>query len=233
MTAPVEHGYPDFGRYAATADKFLIDNNTAPVAGLNNLVAVFVGDQKYLGVFAIVTGTSISVRFNFFGDSAGSQLFSGRTIDLQDGAWFEGSIPVLGPWLIVEIFAVGNAASLLLQAWGQPSHAMQTSSSARANVVFSEQGRVVAPGTNNLDSGRVWTGEAILYAALPGVLSAVHLFSIEYTGTLIFLTRIQGTGIEAERRIFLPGQQLRIRFTNTSGVNQLFDYSLTAASMGE
>src|SRR5258706_7317529 len=111
MTAPLAHGYPDFGRFTAGADKLLADLS---VAGLNVLTSYgpyFVGDVQFARLQFVAQVNHFACELQFYSDSTLSTFTAREAFSLRQGDTYNHAFPALGPYLMLNVdpSAVGAA----------------------------------------------------------------------------------------------------------------------------
>lgn len=229
MTAPIASDYPDWGRYQAQATKVYARADVVASTVDTTIDLGYVGDISNLGVYINCTVNSIVVSVDFFSDATGLLALGNHTFSLRQLTTFARTLPTLGPFCRVTFFIGVSPATYSYRFFqgGRPFTSFDNSSSA--NILLSDFGvTAFAPGNTNVDAGRVWPGEAELYAEIPAGGGYVALFGVSATGPETFITRITGGGTVASRRVFLPAQTPRIRVNNAAGVPALFVFALSA-----
>lgn len=232
MTAPVASGYPDFGRYQAQATKIYADSSQAGAVNPITIDLGYVGDVAQLGTRILNTGGTFVMDMAFHDDGTYTNEIGDHSFSFRTGDSMARTVPVLGPFCRVTIIPVTTPVTVEWKFYQAANAWASFDNDTTANVLASAEASAAAPGVTAIECSSIWPGEAILFARLPGVLSAVSVYGVSSAGSLTFLTSIQGTGIEGERRVILPAQHIRLHLANTSGVNQNFTYSLTANLFG-
>lgn len=228
MTDPIVHGYPDFGRYQAQADKVFVDVNDPDIDAQETYGPFFVGDVPAFGIFFSVSTGS----FRVFIDYADSILFTVTTdshrIELRPGDTASLQLPTLGPWVRVRVDPQAANQAFLMTLWAASLPFRPNGGLADANRLYSSNAQNVPVGVTNLDVSRIWPGEAILYTRLPVATIDVRLKATFASGSTILLAGMPLAVGDAERRVFLPPMHLFIELNNTSGAVQTILISLTA-----
>lgn len=228
MTAPVTHGYPDFGRYLAQADKFLTHIDVVNLNGTETHGPFFVGDVPAIGIFGVASANNMRVRFNFYGDSAGVTIFTSEVIDINNGDTAEFSIPTHGPWMYINIINGVGAASGLFDIWTEHIPRRPQANASTWNVLFSAVDTVYAAGQTLVNGGIVLPGRAIFTVDCTAANTFIDLRSIDYGGTALFLSRNNNASGIQDRIVYLPATHLQLRIQNNSGAAQVFSYTLLA-----
>lgn len=222
MTAPVAHGYPDWARYSARADKVLADFSDPDIDALEVLGPFFVGDSPCLAVFFTAVTNGFRLAFNFYSDEAGTSYVTSHIFSIAALGRIEQTIPVLGPWMTVTVdpSAVNSSYMTVIATAFTP--ALQDAGSGSDNILYSVFATNFAVGTTIVNLTDVRPGPSNLYVILPPVLSDVRLYSRNYLGLLVFLTNVVGNGNTAERRIYLPNTTLQLQIINAGGAPAAF-----------
>lgn len=229
MTAPIQSGYPDFGRYQAQATKLyakaLVTNQNADFT----VDLGYVGDVANLGVRVQPTVAHCVVDMNFTSDAAGTIFLGNHTFSCRSNDTFARSLPVLGPFCQVTFFLPTVPADVDY-TFGQasaPYSGLDLSSSA--NVVFSGADVSHPNGQTLIEGGRVLPGLAYFFGEATAANTFMDIRSVSASGSVTFLTRIANGDLRKVQPVFLPAQHLQLRVQNNSGVAQFFSYSLTCA----
>lgn len=217
MVQPQPHGYPDWGRYSAAADKVLAKDTLFPQAGNKDYGPLFVGDVPAMNLQADCSGQGIQIRFQFYDDAALTNILAQQVIDLPAGKDTDIVIPVLGPWLLMRVLvqaAGGNYEFTLSTCFGQRTG---LGASFQRHILASVvSGAVGAGATVTTAVNSVHPGWASLvwdtsFATWLGVLEA-----IDYVGTLTRIDTQTNNSPRTARTLFLPQSGLQLRFTNTT-----------------
>lgn len=228
MTAPIASGFPDFGRFQAQATKLY-----AKLLSTGNVFSFsvdlgYVGDIAHLGVNITVPVGACVVSLDFGMQTGAVQATGNHTFSMRANDHFARTLPVLGPYCVVTFFytlvTFDVDYTFFQAAW--PYSSLFNSSSF--NVLAAAEGVAIGVGNTVVDCTAILPGPAVLFAALPAVVSSVTVYSVTASGVQTFLTRVFGNNIEAERQLYLPGQHIRLQLSNAGPGSQNFTYSLTA-----
>lgn len=233
MTAPIVHGYPDWGRFAARADVIYI-SDTSVVIGAGDKVydPIFVGNVRHLGfIFNMVTNNA-AVRLDYYNDENLSTILGTQTIKTRVGGGFDFSLPVQGPW--VQVFINFNAT---------PAEYDLYMFSVSGNIASIQNGpapiRIIGVGafaigagaTVTLTSSRSYPGEAMWSVSSALATWTALLDTIDDLGVTNVLDAGNNTLNPLNRRVWLPAEQCRLRVTNTTAGAGTFTAAVVSAGM--
>lgn len=232
MTAPIASGFPDFGRFQAQSAK-IYANLTLPAVNADFVTNIgYVGDVPHLGVFININAGTIVAVITFYTDAAGVNTVANHTASFRDGDSFYRTLPVLGPFCRINWFVGTTPIDMTVIVTQSTAPFSAFAFDSQANILAAQEAQVVPVGNTLVECTRVWPGEAVLFAALPAVVSSVTVYSVSSTGVQRFISRVFGNGVEAFRPLFLPATHIRLQLSNAGPGNQNFTYSLTALPLG-
>lgn len=232
MTAPIANDYPDWGRFQAQATKLYAQAVTPAMVANFTVDLGYVGDIPHLGVRVVNINGRYVMTINFYADQAKSINLGNHTVDMRDGDILSRTLPILGPFADVFFFAVATPINIVYAFYQATVPYSPLDTSSTANVLFSANPTLRPAGQSFLDCGRIWPGEATLFAALPPVASIVYVHSLDSAGVRTFLARVFGNGIDGNVRFFLPATHIQLEFFVGGGAAQNFIVALTAAVLG-
>lgn len=228
MTAPVQSGYPDFGRYQAQATKIyaqaVVNNRLTDLS----IVPGYVGDIAHMGVRVVNISGQFVLTIAFYSDAARTLNLGNHQISMRDGDILSRTFPVLGPFCDIFFLAVGTPINMVYAFYQATVPYSPLDTSPIANVLGSENLVLHPPGLTTVDCSYILPGPAVLFGALPPVVSWIAVYAVDAFGALTFLTRVFGNGIEDYRELFLPASHIRVEINNTAAINHTFLWSLTA-----
>lgn len=226
MTAPVPHGYPDFGRFIAGADKLLAQESSVDIDASTTYGPYFVGDIPYVRFHFSDFVFAFDVVIVFYEDEAGlvtlgTEYFTTNALDVFDQAF-----PALGPFMKVFVIpfqpnsSFGYTITAAHSLW-HPSHATFLSW-----LPFSGADINYAVGTTNLDGRYVTPGPAVFHGHCSTALTRMDLQAIDAAGVPHHLCRILNANGLVAFPVQLPAAHLRLVITNGSAGVAPFTYSL-------
>lgn len=232
MTAPVEHGYPDFGRYRASADKVYFDATVADIDGATDYGPFFVGDVDYLSLFFSPTTNHFLVTLGFYdapsgGANTGLFAFSARNTCTVDQV-----VPVRGPYVIMTVQpnAVNGAFSALLASC--PLHHSGGQAAGAGSLLISRTVAAIGAGATVTTLAQATRqAPAVWSVSSPAATWVARLESITFQGVVTVLDRITQLSNEDARPIYLPHTTVQISVDNTTGVASTFSAYLNTATM--
>lgn len=226
MTAPTPHGYPDFGRFIANADKLITvinDNNiNAPI----NYGPYFVGDIPYVRFRFRTFVNNFDVTVNFYEDEAfttllGTEFWSANVLDV-----FDQTVPALGPFMQITVSPAAAASSFNLRVVA--AHTLWRPSNAGHLAALPFDGVAVnyPAGATSLEAPYVVPGPGIFHGECVTANTRMDLQAIDSAGNVHRLLRIRDLEGLVTRQFFAPAMHLRLAIDNGSGGVAPFTYSV-------
>lgn len=229
MTVPLPHGYPDYGRYQAGADKILEPLASFTITGVTDIGTYFIGDVTHVRFTVTALVNHLSCVAQFYEDAALTRLIALENFDLRQGTGYRSSVPAHGPYLRLRVTNQGGNCDC--QVGVSTAHASwrAASESATANVLFAARDVVHGVGTTPVGTVGVIPGQAWFYGRCTAANTFIDLNAIRADGTVFPLTRIINADGGVIRGFCLPPAPVQLVVINNSGAGQFFDYSLTAS----
>lgn len=227
MTAPIAHGYPDFGRFQATADKIL-DNLVGQVINGTNLYGpYFVGDVDCVRIKFLPQTNNFGVVLRYYDSAALTNLLSEDSFSCFAGDLYNQSTPALGPYLSIRVTPSAAASIFDMGVFTSRGPWRPIGNDPKRTILF--QGDAVAhpAGTTLLDANLIAPGAAEFYARCSVAGLEVNLQAVEPTGAVYHLGKIASLENTATRSVFLPPMHIQLRIANGTGAPALFGYSVT------
>jgi hypothetical protein len=233
MTAPLPHGYPDWGRYEAGADKLLYQQTGVVVNASTDIGPFFLGDVPYFRISFGGATNNFRVTLNFYDTSALTSLIGQDCFDANAGDLYNRATPTLGAYLVVNV--TPSAAASIFGMTLTTAHAPWVSNANDpASVILFEGVDVSHPiGITFVDASYVVPGWAQLHGRAIVAATEIDLYGSDYLGVLHFLNRIENANGMVTRAVFLPPMHLRLRIRNLTAGAQLFTYSLQSIPGGD
>lgn len=218
MTSPVAHGYPDWGRFEASADKLLAFDQQLDVDAGTSYPRFFVGDVPYVSVWLNAITNHFAFTLRFLDAQTGGNFLAQQVCSVRDGSEFDATIPVSGPWL--ELTATPSAANSAFQyalATARTPH-IGMRSGYNDPVLVSFNATVGAGASLTTEAVRVYAGEAHWFAETALATWTARLETFDFAGASIILDEFRGiTAGHEGRQVFIPPVNMRIVVTNQTG----------------
>lgn len=228
MTAPVVHGYPDWGKYAAAADKAYFTSQHNVVGTQDILAATFVGDVPALYIDFTANVKAFNVQAVFYSDVTLATSVGAHTFDVDELGQFDIVLPVLGPYVqfTMNASAVGGIYILKVASCiGQRSGLGKTSG---VNVLISQLATAVAAGaTSTILTLIPKPGPAILVVDTSLTTWLATLSMRDYTGALVRIDTISDAHVKAPRMLELPARPLTFTFKNNTAAGGSYTAALS------
>lgn len=226
MTQPTPHGYPDFGRFIAGADKLLAQEAATGMTVGVTYGEYFCGDIPFIRIHFRDFTVAMDVVISFYEDEATTILLGQEYFTTQVPDIFDQTIPALGPFVKVFVgpFAFGGDFAFTLTA----AHSKWRPSNATFGVwlPFSDADKSYPVGTTNIESTYLTPGPATFHGYCPTALTRMDLQAIDAAGVAHHLCRILNANGLVAFPVQLPAAHLRLVITNGSAGAALFTYSL-------
>lgn len=227
MTAPVPHGYPDWGRYAAQADVELIGTSA-----LNQAVAVtfgrfFVGGVRHCAYIFTVATNHATVTLETYTAETGGTLLSQQTIECRAGGGFDVSIPVQGPWLAITVTPVGGAIDFDLNVWTTAGNLASVTGPMAPRYALSQINIAVAAGatvTTNIPYTYPGLGHWVVFHTAATFNHTLR--TIDSAGAVKIIDQITQTTPPGARLIHIPPIPMQLAIQNTSGAAAAYNASI-------
>ncbi len=231
MTAPVAHGYPDWGRATPAADVIFYQQSGVVADNPVTLGPYFVGAQPAVGIFFRANVFGFQVRPVFYPDRALTAFLASQFLHLaRAGVEFWGAIRTLGPWMTLEITpSAGPGGTFDATVWSAPAPAAIFTSHPTQSLINSRGNAIAIGGTGLTNATRVHLGMAHLYLAQRAGTWTGTLYSVDYTGTrVINQSRNFAAGEYFDEIVPLMPGTPQVEVINTSGVAATWDAHLVA-----
>lgn len=228
MTAPLPHGYPDWGRYEASADKLLASLSVLDIDATTDYGTYFLGDVPYFRLQFFASVGSFRVILKYYDTSTLTTLVGQDSFDLNAGDTYNRSTPVLGAYLVMSVdpFVANSQFFATLTAAHAPW--VSNGSNPTSNILFTGVDVSYPNGITYIEAGYIMPGWAQLTGRAIVANTEIDLYAQDYHAAEYFLNRIENANGMVSRALFLPPMHLRMRFRNLTGANQLFTYGLQA-----
>lgn len=218
MTAPLPHGYPDFGRYAARSDKLIHSQSNVVISAETEYGPYFVGDVPHIGLRFFAQTNHFQLQATFF-DTVGASFFLGnRSFSLRQNSTLDITIPVMGAFVVFTVSPSGANSQFTLRSWNAYASMWSDLSLYNSPVLASMDQSIGAGAAVEVDATRIWPGSAHWFVAGDATTWITELRTIDYLGTVQNIALIRRFAADSDGFIvFLPAINARIRTTNLSG----------------
>lgn len=213
MTVPIKTGFPDWGRYSAEATKQYVQEIGILAAADVTKGPFFVADIKYLFI-ASTSDQSIAVSAQFYLDAGMTKMVSNKAFDIAAGANLAVIVPVLGPYVAIQILSLVHPFHYNLQVYMSPTGDTSVMGDIPQNILFNARGVAYPAGATVLTASWVISGEAWFHAIFPARASEIRLETIDVFGTLTFVADLQGNATQPWMRVNLPPQTAQLTINN-------------------
>lgn len=226
MTAPTPHGYPDFGRFIAGADKLLTVLNDNAMNAPQNYGPFFIGDLPYVRFRFRAFVNNFDVTVNFYEDEAfttllGTEAWSANTLDV-----FDQALPALGPFMQITVSPTAAGSSFNLRVAAAHSLWRPNNAGYRSALPFDGVAVNHPVGITNLEAPYVVPGPGVFHGECTVANCRMDLQAIDSLGVVHRLLRIRDLEGLVTRQFFAPAMHLRLSIDNASGGVAPFTYSV-------
>ena len=229
MTAPVPHGYPDWGRSVAQSDVVIVNDTAQSINAVKDYGIFFVGNLRALGVIFVSNGNAGNVSLTFYADQAGTIPIVSYGISLQSADYSPQPVRVMGAFVRVQV-GPGPAVPFLydLLVASQPDYGARSPDHTLAAGISVVGGPIGAGATVIVNCPVVLAGPAVWTANVGGGAFSAYLQTIDEIGGITFLDHITAASpVFDNRHAYLPSMHVRIRLDNNTGAPQTYDAFLT------
>jgi hypothetical protein len=232
MTQPSPHGYPDWGRYAASADKLIDTNVVGDIDAQTTYGPYFVGDIEWVNITFTAAAQHFRVRMSFR-DSATAvtdmhnQEFVARSVS---NSYL--SFPVTGPWLFIRVTpsAINGSFGYTLTSARRGGNPVNASS--QPNVLVSLVGTPIGAGaTVTTVVAPTYPGPAIWNVAPAMASWAAAIETLDQAGAATRLDTMDQTVGKQSRAIYLPYEPAQLVMFNATGAASSFNAALLAVPL--
>lgn len=233
MTAPVAHGYPDYGRTSARANVLYHDVTDADIDAQEALPRKFVGDRAYIQFFFSADTNHFDLSFTYSIGSAGQQTTATQKFSCRQGGSIESSDPVKGPYVSVVVTPSAVNSAYTFKMWGTDGPSHQGSNDDFGNLLYDQDGISIGATTTRTDEiSVVWPGPASFFVVSTAASWTSYVEGINKSGTVRHIARRSQVSPVEPQLFFLPRSTVRIRTTNNDAGARLFFMYLNAHPQG-
>lgn len=228
MTAPVAHGYPDWGRFVARANVKWLKETGVAITAASERGSFFLGHTTHLGVKFTCTTGHASISFSWRTGAAAADEVATTGIDVRDDTIYVGAIPVVAPYVVVTVTpgSVNPTFNLALWSAAGPLPFLDHSDT---NVLLSD---ILTPWGLGIATTGVATyvtpGLAYLscFASITNYTATVE--SIDASGVTQRLLIYGGAHNGLSMAVYLPATPVRLQLDNNVGPGATIEYALTS-----
>lgn len=224
MTTPEPHGYPDWGRFVASADKLYDRVNL-----FNQLAQVtrgpyFVGDVPYVGFHISIQNAGCSVSVVWSQDAAAATVLWTDRIEFSSFTLTDIVLPVKGPFLSIRFTPVATPYDIILTVTSRHTPGRPLQQDTLGNVPISSEFVPANPGVAVvLLSSVIYPGPAVWTIETGLAAFRASVGTIDSAGVIRRADIVTELSKERSRRVFLPAATIRIGFTNNTAAAGTFD----------
>lgn len=224
MTAPVPHGYPDWGRYTAQADIELLGTSNLNLAAPVTFGRFFVGGVRHVAYVYSAGLNNSRVTLETYTAETGGTLLSEQVINCRTPGGFDFSVPVQGPWLAITITPVGGAISYDINVWTVAGNLASITSNLAPRYALSQTATAVAAAATVLtEVPYTYVGAGTWFVRCTAATFIARLQTVTAGGTVQNIdVWTEATPLGA-RRIYAPSFPMRLSVNNTSGAAATYD----------
>lgn len=227
MTAPVAHGYPDYGRYLAAADKLLVSDTQSNIDAVTTYPRMFVGDVPFMGIWLRVSTNHFRFNFDFYDAREGGNYLTGQPFSIRQGSEMDITIPVGGPFCEMSAQPSAVDGEFERTIWTAHSSNQYTRLSYDSLILASFNANINAGATQTISSSRVFAGEAHWFADSAAATWTARVETLDFQGTAVIIDEIRATAAGSDgRQIFLPPIDTQIVVVNSTGGGATFRTAL-------
>lgn len=229
MTAPISHGFPDYGRYVSSADKIYDIRAAITINGPTTFGPYFVGDVPAIGFRFSAEIQNFTVILIFYDSQTQTNELTRFPYSVRVSQDFSGTVPVRGPWLA--FYVEPNVAGAQCSFRVMSSHALTQGDAQlpQSSNLISRAGAAVGAGATNTSVPATLLPGPAVWNVRSALATWTCVFeTIDYLGAIRQLDYVDNTYPKNERALFLPPVSFQIRFTNTTAGAGTFDLSVVA-----
>lgn len=232
MTIPVAHGYPDFGRYQAQADRVLWQEANTTVDAQVTRGPFFVGDVQHVAHMLDLLNQHAVVVIEYYDSAALSTPLGDQNIDLRADGGFDYSLPVQGPWMLVRITPVAAGAEIDYKIWTVASPISSLRGNSSPYLIAWASSNVGAGVTVTTSAVRTEPGLAHLYFQGDPATWLIHVEALFSNGAVVRIASVnQGQG-RSFLPLLLPHVMIQVKRTNSSGAAGVMEFALVGSGVG-
>lgn len=216
MTAPVTHGYPDWGRYVAQADVILADSSAGPTGVDQQIGPFFVAGNKFIGLNILISGGATLLTIGWSTDSLGLNRMGFQTVPFRSNERLAITVPVQGPYMMILIEPQVGGVSMEWTVWTTAANSPSTDGDMAPKQLIANGSSVAAGATRTDFATRILGGPAFFSADSSLATWVAILESYDETGATQGIARLTNATVPG-LNVVLPQRPIQIRSVNTTG----------------
>lgn len=227
MTQPLPHGYPDYGRVVAQADKRLDRLSVPDIDAVTNYGPYFTGDAPFVDIGFVSGVGAFRIELRYYADAALTIQTNAYGMDILNGMIINLTFPVKGPYLQFRVTPAAINSSFDCDLTVMGDGMSDGGGSSRTPIVLSDLNRNVAGG-GNFAATSVWLapGPAVWNVYTFLATWEARLEALDFNGVALRLDTANNTQGNFSRLVYLPLRPIRLTVLNTTGAAGNFNYSL-------
>lgn len=231
MTQPIDHGYPDYGRFAAHSDVLLTSFIEDTLTAQKTYGPFFCGGLTNVALKGSPDAARAEYSLLWYNDNAGTILLGSDVMILRSASSSTLTFPVRGPWLQIQVNFSAYPNVHGMTAYTVPQTSANTGTDGIGNW-FLRQGLVAvgAASTSTINATTTYGGEAHMFsycgATSGNILVSTTDLAGAATGWFYTSDRAAGEAIINHRTIHVPPVPIQALFTNNDAVPRLFSLQL-------
>jgi hypothetical protein len=223
VTAPLEHGYPDYGRFTAQQDIRILSVVNTDLDTFETHPMVFTGHIPYLYMLAASAAQHMSFSFTWFADLAGAIIIQSQTIDVRAGDTFDGTIPNFGPFVQVTVSSSAANGSYGLDLISSNVPKRTPNAGHVGNLLLRVTSQSIGAGATRTDVINTISPGPATWSVDTNVADWFsEIEAIDQAGTTYLIDRLEEKAGNQRRLIFLPPCSVRVRTGNNTAAAGTF-----------
>lgn len=233
MVSP--HGYPDWNRQASVSDVHIDQGIGNVIVDGATVYSGYVGNFRSIGMR--LDSATTGMRFTFrFSHTAGAVVRNAvHAIDVRSATPYQGSIPVMAPYLDVVVNAAAAGQTIDWILWGNYTTGRPNAGDPLGSILIADNNTTVNAGvTKVVNAGLVHPGDAYWTCRQSSGSWSALLEALDYQGNVTaFDVMSSAGGQEGHHNVVLPAMPVRISFTNSDAANHTHHVFLAAHTIGQ
>lgn len=232
MTAPTPHGYPDYGKFVAQADKILFDLQRNNGAAFESFAPIFVGDIPAISVFFSNATQPARVNLRFWDSLALGIEVTGHAWDNTSFGINEYQFPVMAPWMTIELTFAAGVVNWHMTIASNVGRGNAYKNDPGSSILMSQVSTAVAAGgISTVDIAPTRPGPALLNIDTSMATWLATLSARDYLGNLTRFDTITNAHAKQPRPLELPTVPIRFTFQNTTAAAGAYTASIVARAV--
>lgn len=231
MTTPIQHGYPDYGRFSAQSDVILFSVNSEAVNPSIDHGPFFCAGFQYVALTMSPDTKSFQYQLIWTNDAAGTTTLAIDGAIMPIASSNTLVFPVLGPWLIVRATPRTAPGSHGLVVFVVPTGASLVGANADAATFTAGGGVTVGAGlTTTFNYTQVFAGQASVWSRITATAGAINILVADLAGNYSTIALASDTIVGMPKasnfQLFIPPRPLRVDCINLDAVARDFTFAI-------